>query len=362
MHSREKTRDRLDNDACSGTNLALASQIAARFQSLHALSSEKLMAGEEAYSITKYSSNFSMVMKIISPQTAKEEIQQIRRLNLALPGISPEILYSDPDAGMYITTYAEGETLEKKISRPEFVLNLESAVSLVSGALLLLRRLHEATSRPYSGKYHEVIVEKRISRILRDPKTLKNISLHGASDAEVFFRNFSTGYGLFSTSSLLQEDFEKIAFIYARQLPKAESLIHGDPHFGNILAHEDAVVLIDPRITWDQSENKNAGYFDPLYDVACVAHSLVANEIKKNDGPSSPRMAASELLLAIACEFLSVYLQRAPTHAEQKAYLAYLACCMSGNLKYPRWTPSKESLWLTLHFIKSISEKISKTY
>ena len=362
MRPQEEIHDQPDGKACSITNLMLAGQIAARFQNLHSLSSEKLLAGEEAHSVTKYSSNFSMVMKIIAPRTAKEEIQQITRLNEALSGISPSILYSDPDAGMYITTYAPGEALEKKIARLEFHRDRESIISHVSGPLAFLKSLHEATRRPYSGQYHEVIVEKRITGILHNPETLKNLSLHGWLSAEGFFRNFSNMHEARPVSTSLQEHFAKIAEMYATQLPRTESLIHGDPHFGNILVEGDSVVFIDPRVTWDQCENSNAGYFDPLYDVACVAHSLLANATEKKGCLSAAEVTTAEALLATACEFLPVYLQRPPTYAEQIAFLAYLACCISGNLKYPKWTPSKESLWLTLYLVRSISKKISTTY
>jgi thiamine kinase-like enzyme len=346
----------------SSTDIALANQIFARFQGLHALSSEKLPTGEEAHSITRYLSSFSIVMKVIAPQTAKEEVQQLTRLNAAVPGISPQILYSDFDQGLYITTYAEGDTLEKKIADAEFSFDAEKLKSLISPSACLLRNLHEVTARPYDCEYHKVIVEKRIAEILQHPETLKNLRSHTNASVETFYRDFSPANETISTPTSLQDDLEGLAEIYKDNPPKIEALIHGDPHFGNIIVNGDKVTLIDPRITWDRCENKKSGYFDPLYDVACLAHSLLANMILARSDILFSDAKKREVLCRIAYEALPLYLQRPPTDGECANYLTYLACCMSGNLKYPRLTPSAKAFWLTLHFIKSAARSPSTVY
>jgi peroxiredoxin len=59
-----------------------------------------------------------------------------------------------------------------------------------------------------------------------------------------------------------------------RIAPQEGALIHGDPHFRNMLFRDDdEPMLIDPRTVWDGRAVTDPGFGDPAYDFATLLHS-----------------------------------------------------------------------------------------
>jgi hypothetical protein len=105
-------------------------------------------------------------------------------------------------------------------------------------------------------------------------------------------------------------------------------------------------------------KSRSEGYFDPLYDVACLAHSVVANVMLETCAELCKQPDRRQWLIDSARGLLDMYLQRQATTGERVRFITYLICSLSGNLKYPRWTPNKDTFWLTLNFIDRLQREI----
>jgi hypothetical protein len=156
----------------------------------------------------------------------------------------------------------------------------------------------------------------------------------------------------------LSDAFSRVVDAYLANLPNSESVIHGDPHLGNIICRGDSIKFIDPRVTWDQVKSRSEGYFDPLYDVACLAHSVIANVILETFDELFEQPEKRQELINSALGLLGTYLQREAAAGECVRFITYLICSLSGNLKYPRWTPNKYTFWLTLNAIDRLQRGI----
>jgi len=336
----------------------LAATLCQKLPELGALALEVLPSGAEAMSIVKLSANCSMVAKTITPQLAEEEVAQIRRINSVLPGTCPRILHVERESGLYVTEFLPGETLEHQLRQHVRGFGAQLAEEILGPSLLILRRLHNVSRRPYGSSYHKIIVEKRLAEILNCHATTDNLRALSALNLETFY--LTAGHEPLARRGVrhLSEALSQVVDVYLANLPNSESLIHGDPHLGNIICQGDSIKFIDPRVTWDQIKNGSEGHFDPLYDVACLAHSVIANVILETIDELFEQLEKRQKLIDCALGLLGIYLQRKATTGEHVRFVIYLICSLSGNLKYPKWTPNENTFWLTLNMIDRLQRGI----
>ncbi len=336
----------------------LAATLCQKLPELGALALEVLPSGAEAMSVVKLSANCSMVAKTIAPQAAEEEVAQIRRINSVLPGTCPRILHVERESGLYVTEFLPGETLEQKLRRHVCGFGAQLVEEILGPSLLILRTLHNVSRRPYGSTYHRIIVEKRLAEILNCHATTKNLRDQSPLDIERFY--LTAGHEPLARAGArhLSEALSRLVDVYLANLPNSESLIHGDPHLGNIICQGDSIKFIDPRVTWDQVKNGAEGHFDPLYDIACLAHSAIANVILETFDELFEQHEKRQKLIDCALDVLGMYLQREATTGEHVRFVVYLICCLSGNLKYSKWAPNKITFWLTLNMIDRLQRGI----
>ena len=337
----------------------LVRALCVKLPSLGALALEVLPGGAEATAVVKLSTNCSMVVKTTHPRLAAEEVAQIERINAALPGTCPSILHAETDRGIYVTEFVHGATLEQLIQQSEDE-DGSTVLKAIHPSIWVLRHLHFETRRPYESSYHETIVVKRLRSILHCRSTTDNLKRLTYLDIESYYLAMWDRGLVGENDKTLSDHLSFVVSKYLECLPETESLIHGDPHFGNIVLHQQKPVFIDPRVTWDDVENPKPGYFDPLYDIACVAHSLIANVIIERAHELVESVESRRRFLLVGQRLLDAYVGREPTEAEQVRFLTYLLCSLSGNLKYSRWTPTTETFWLTLNFLDMLGSAIAQ--
>jgi hypothetical protein len=343
----------------SNLEIELLKSLGSRFAELGYLTLERMDPGAEAKALTKIVARGEFVLKAIDETKAKEEVRHIARIEALVPGFFPRLIHSQLDAGLYAIEFVAGVPLESLLSLPLIAEAKPDLSGPLAVALQRLKHLHDTSRRPYSGSYHKVIVDHRLRSVPlcqvigKRFAELNNVPGASAQSWSDCARSLSLTSALICTASR-----------YARVLPTGESLIHGDPHLGNIIARkEGGVCFIDPRVTWDRIKNPRAGYFDPLYDVACVAHSIMANAIVRFTGTCDPQAVAEsamlETLQAWAHATVETYLSRRPNEAEATRFTVYLACALLGNLRYAQWTPSQRSFASTIACVSALLKDLS---
>lgn len=325
-----------------------------KLPSLCRLRLETLCGGAEARLVVKVDAYCSVVVKAIRSRLAAEEVAHIKRMNAALPGICPPVVHFDTDRGIYATEFAPGRTLERRLRDSLIDVTGTGHFELVAPCLVALRQLHLATQRRYASSYHDVIVANRLSKILGSDLTTKNLAALTDLDIETYYVTaWATGR---TQSGSLRTAMSRVLERYSAFLPDVEALIHGDPHLGNIIMEEATPTFIDPRVTWDDTPNPDPGYFDPLYDVACMAHSIFANLILLAPRDLLESVKARRALIANSIGILDNYTRQKTTRGQRVRFITYLICSLSGNLKYSRWTPTTETFWLTLNFLDLLED------
>ncbi|SUA90895.1 aminoglycoside phosphotransferase family protein [Pandoraea pulmonicola] len=327
-----------------------------KLPSLCRLRLETLCGGAEATTVVKVDAYCSVVVKAIRSRLAAEEVAHIKRMNAALPGICPPVVYFEADRGIYATEFAPGKTLERQLRDSVIDVTGIGHFQLVAPCLLALRQLHLATQRRYASSYHDAIVAKRLSKILRSDLTTKNLAAFTDLDIETYYVTaWATGR---TQSCSLRTAMSRVLERYSAFLPDVEALVHGDPHLGNIIMEKATPIFIDPRVTWDDTPNPDPGYFDPLYDLACMVHSIFANLILLAPRDLLESVKARRALIANSVRILDTYTRQKTTQAQRVRFITYLICSLSGNLKYSRWTPTTEAFWLTLNFLDLLEDTL----
>lgn len=97
------------------TEAHLLFTIREKLPSLCRLRLEEICGGAEAGTVVKVDAHCSVVVKAIRSRLAAEEVAHIRRMNAAIPGTCPPVVYFEADRGIYATEFASGETLERQL-------------------------------------------------------------------------------------------------------------------------------------------------------------------------------------------------------------------------------------------------------
>ena len=323
----------------------------------------EIIPGEEAVRIALVISPHGKryVAKSATPHRTFEETLIMMKSNFACPGVFPAVMQVHfRDESGYVMDHVAGSSLQEMFHAAADPMGDQGVQRCIAAALTRIGELHAASRDAYTSMFHETIVVGRLEIILRCPLIQQRFDdLEGASVAPVFeaLRNFELiGATREGTTPAALCALTTQAFL--SHLPTHESLIHGDPHFGNILVEHltGAVSFIDPRCSWDGKPNHKAGYFDSLYDVAAICHSLFANANVRTPVPTEVDRRERTICLTddarkrfstyfgFAMSSLRHYLDRDPTSSEVVRFVTYLACSLSGTMRYQIWTPHLDNL------------------
>lgn len=336
--------------APAAVDAIVLSELGSRFAELGYLTLESIKPGAEARTVTKVTARVELVLKLIDETKAEEEIAQIARIARHVPNFFPRLLPVRLPAGLYATEFVPGTPLDSALDfSVAFDGGREPVPWQLSLALAQLRSLHVASRRAYSSAYHEVIVYHRARSVPDCPRISARFAALQAPGLQNPFP-----WPASELSRDLARALAAARIRYDQIQPRFESLLHGDPHMGNIIAKPDRTLyFIDPRVSWDGIANSIAGYFDPLYDCACVAHSFIANAIlqaRSARGPDTgdPPGRLLQSMSRSADAVLRDYLAGPPNEGEETRYLVYAACALLGNLRYPKWTPDLQAFQATV--------------
>jgi len=339
------------------------------------ISTKELAKGAEAKAIYKMRFPNSIIIKYIDNGHAKDESFLISLANQYVEHLFPLLIYNGVNDDYYILEYIEGQNLQTKFVNEFCLLNKNPQQELIFKSIDRLRELHISSKSNYISNYHETIVDYRLDRIFDSPRinsrfrTLGNYSINGLYELENFIIRDSNGNSIHK----LRDKLEEAISLYNQYLPRYESVIHGDPHLGNIIAARDgSIVFIDPRVKWDGVENNRRGYFDPLYDIACICHSVISVsiinyakvwdfDINENDRVITFTEDASDCIKlhqSWVTEILLYYLQRPPKLGELIRYKIYLICCLVGNLQYLEWTPTIDTIIYNYYFCSHVLDEL----
>ncbi|MCD1260551.1 phosphotransferase [Paenibacillus athensensis] len=324
------------------------------------------------------------VIKTIDEHRAYEEASLIIKSNQLLKKsvqakpIFPEIAEMKlGKISSYTMAYIQGETLEQYFQSLINPMLDEQMTRLTLEAVKKIKLLHAVSTDRYSSDYHKVIVQRRLEIILTCPMIIHHIETRLASQTDELrqfrFEQLQHFNLLFNneTHPTSRNLYDAAVQLYERNAPLMESLIHGDPHFGNIIwdqVNQD-LIFIDPRCTWDNKSNTKTGYFDPLYDIASICHSFISNdhigyEIYHDIDAANQVIHVAdqalhkfELYLNRSLWVLQTYLGREPQPDELVRFIVYVACSLSGTMRYITWAPNIHKLitmyvyvYLFLHF------------
>jgi len=324
---------------------------------------QEIVPGEEAVRIALIKSiqGRRYVAKSATQRRAFEETLIMVKSNFACPGVFPDVIqvHLQGEPG-YVMEHVPGSSLQEIFHRSADPARDPAVRSGIEAALRRISELHAASREAYTSQFHETIVVGRLRLILECPLIQFRIDdLEGASSSFAFkdLRSFELigGVGEGVTPASL---CARATQAFVAHAPTHESLIHGDPHFGNIMVDQTsgAVSFIDPRCTWDGVENQKSGYFNPLYDAAAICHSFFANanirsrirtEIDRRERTIRVSKVAREIFethFDSAMASLKHYLGRDPLPAEIVRFVTYLACSLSGTMRYRIWTPCLDNL------------------
>lgn len=337
----------------------------------------ELFPGQEAASLKIISDKSGQwyVIKSIDKLRAFEEAVQMIRGSQKIKEIFPRIIHLDlGDIPFYTMEYIKGESLQDYIQRLNTPLEENELRAIIISSQNKLKLLHECTLEKYTSNYHNVIVNSRLENIFSC--NLINLHTKNSLNLPVAYPRLKK-YSLLSqgkTSPSIEKIAETATQIYMSHLPDHESIIHGDPHLGNIIynSNNNSLRYIDPRVMWDNIQNTKTGYFDPLYDIAVINHSLITNHILTAVSPYKLDIKEKlihittsmddlfQTYLKLSMDNLKCYLSREPKKGETIRYLTYIACSLSGCMRYRLWAPSAEKLMmlytLTALFLITLTE------
>jgi len=301
-----------------------------------------LNKGFEARSILLVDSDKPLIFKFIDGNKSEQESSHINLVNSVTPGFFPKVLYeSSGDNNFYALEYINGSSLYDSVKSDLLLKELESQ-QYVKVSLLKLKVLHDLTRQAGTEGYDywKIIVNDRLDAFLSD-------TYH------CLFETFCSKDLIKDISSISETNNIDIHSVigqaktfFIENSPTELSLIHGDSHLRNILFSGGEPVFIDPRVEWDSKPNKNTGFFDPLYDVACLCHSLIIedmvqrsiagesfinDEMKVTDGAQ----ALTQHYLYLAQQVIRIYMDEIDIKPNQFLhYMIYLSCSLLGCLKY----------------------------
>ncbi len=238
--------------------------------------------GADSVAITRVDVTIPLVVKMAAADVVREEAGYMRRINMLLeragrPRLFPAVvaINADEDPAWYLMEAADPVSLDR-------VLFADAARTVVDRARQPLLRagidglsnLYELTFRREVAPVARYHYRDRFAVIpSRADTRLTHQLLVGGGDLERMLQRPVMIDGFTCRSYR-----DQLAFLEERVDDLAQPVgvyLHGDVHLPNMLiAGNDSIVFVDPRIVWDGNDVGDPGFGDPLYDFATLLHSL----------------------------------------------------------------------------------------
>lgn len=244
--------------------------------------SELLPNGADSVAITRVDMTIPLVAKIAASDIVREEGGYMRHINTLLeqagrPRLFPAVvaINADEDPAWYLMEAADPVSLDRVLfADPARTVIDPARQPLLTAGIDRLANLYELTFRrevPPVARYH---YRDRFAVIPgRADARLTHQLLMGGGDLDELLNRPIVIDGF-----ACHPYHEQLAFLQehvADLVQPVGAYLHGDAHLPNMLvAGEESIVFVDPRVVWDGNDVGDPGFGDPLYDFGTLLHSL----------------------------------------------------------------------------------------
>jgi peroxiredoxin len=238
--------------------------------------------GADSVAITRVDMTIPLVAKIAAPDIVREEAGYMQRINTLLeregrPRLFPAVvaINADEDPAWYLMEAADPVSLDRVLfADPARTVIDPARQPLLTAGIDRLANLYELTFRrevPPVARYHYrdrfAVIPGRADARLTHQLLMGGGDLEEMLDRPVVIDGFAC-----------RPYHEQLAFLeehVADLVQPVGAYLHGDAHLPNMLvAGEESIVFVDPRVVWDGNDVGDPGFGDPLYDFATLLHSL----------------------------------------------------------------------------------------
>ncbi|MEX0626937.1 MAG: phosphotransferase [Chloroflexota bacterium] len=238
--------------------------------------------GADSVAITRVDVTIPLVVKMAAPAIVREEAGYMRRVNGLLeqagrPRLFPAVVAigADEDPAWYLMEAADPVPLDRLLFADEARTVVDSARRpLLTAGIDHLSDLYELTFRREVSPVARYHYRDRFAVIPgRADTRLTHQLLVGGGDLDELLNRPIVIDG-FACHPYRQQ----LAFLEQHVADLAQPVgayLHGDAHLPNmLLAGDESIVFVDPRVVWDGNDVGDPGFGDPLYDFATLLHSL----------------------------------------------------------------------------------------
>jgi class 3 adenylate cyclase/peroxiredoxin len=246
---------------------------------------ELLATGADSVAIPRVDVKLELVCKLAGHEVIAAEATYVDRINRLLVEHGCDRLFpavvsicTDEDPAWYLMEAVNPVSLDGLLFADEERTEISpERRGLLADALARISTLYDLTFRPEAptvSRYH--YLERFIAIPQRDDFRATFAELAGGD------RSVDE---LLATPILIEPGFacrpyvDQVSFLERavdRLVQPVGAYVHGDLHLPNMLLDRDGerVVFIDPRTVWDGNDVGDAGFCDPMYDLATLLHSL----------------------------------------------------------------------------------------
>jgi peroxiredoxin len=237
--------------------------------------------GADSVAITRVDVTIPLVAKMATAEIVRTESNYMSRINSLLesagrPRLFPTVVTAatDEEPAWYLMEAADPVSLDQVIFADAARTVIDPARRpLLEAGIDRLSNLYELTFRaqePPVARYH---YRDRFLAIPERSDTQLTFQLLVGGNLEQTLERPAMIDGLECHSYR-----EQTAFLAGHVDELAQPVgayLHGDAHLPNMLiADNNSVVFVDPRVVWDGNDIGDPGFGDPLYDFATLLHSL----------------------------------------------------------------------------------------
>lgn len=238
--------------------------------------------GADSVAITRVDVTIPLVAKMAARDVVRGEAGYMRRINALLeeagrPRLFPAVvaINADEDPAWYLMEAADPVSLDRVLFADSARTIVDAAREpLLTAGIDRLSNLYELTFRrdvPPVARYHYrdrfAVIPGRVDT------RLTHELLVGGGDFEALLNRPVVIDGF-----ACRPYREQLAFLGEHVADLAQPVgayLHGDAHLPNMLiAGDESIVFVDPRVVWDGNDVGDSGFGDPLYDFATLLHSL----------------------------------------------------------------------------------------
>ncbi len=335
--------------------------------------------GSDSTGVVQFNDGTELVAKIGESEMIRAETAFIARSNAEVSGSGGDPLFPhlhgvhlEGRQGVSLMEAAEPAGLEARLFRDEDRTELgPDAPGLLAPYLEQLAGWYRRTAAGREPTCGDYLYRERFHVLRAHPE---------------FLATFRTCFGDRDLDALLAEDLllpdggripgytacvRWLDEHAADLLPRTGSRVHGDIYPTNMLRRpHGGPVFIDPRTVWEQRERPDAGYGDPVFDLATLLHGLlpmpaILQACRRGrpqdlfgDGfdPARPHdlgalrlpLAFSPALRAMESRLIEVAPGGEPEHRVRCRLYIGAACSLAGWLKY-RKTLRTPYAWLATY-------------